>query len=553
MKRFNRGRSEKKVMYCIKCGSALENHARFCTNCGAQIINDYPKKKNRTSKKQIVVLITAIFLAVCFFATYFYVKNIENHNKMSADNFYTYFMAGGSVEGFYDQEGNVYPADYQIQNISQKDYSGTRQSACYVLDNELFFLKNGKVINVENELGWRSGRYNGVSSAKISYNGETIAFVNKSLYVYYEGIQSQNAYIDEGKNYVLSPNGKYIFYVKESDSSLCCAMIGYGQQISRISKQTGIPLAVSDSGKDFFYLGKDLKLYYSNGQEEKCLSDYPLLEKEYDTEYDQVYGRYGDCYFNVSCDEVLYSDNPSGDSQKLYYYKAGNMNRKELGDRSMPLAWIKVKVMEAAIPDDLGDYESLPVVIMGTDSFNGGYFYNHTENALYNWDKNLDQMSKIEEELIANQIYTSEESSRVLYLKDQRIYRFDKESREKECVYDDVLTFSSSKDLNELYIHTVDGKLKYVNFQEYHDTELVQLPNLVYGSYSEQQQAYIALTEKGELYKIAPNTYQLLASKVSTASIDVNGAVIYTIYDNNQNACVYMLMKDDSSKRLYYY
>ncbi len=156
-----------------------------------------------------------------------------------------------------------------------------------------------------------------VSSFVVSYTGEGIAYLtndnddnnHQTLYIY-DVAKDNSVKIDVDvypHQVTLSPNGKYVAYVGNyegrSDNNLYLAGINSGTK--KIDKDGNYPVAVSDNGKNFYYVNtndeRNIKLYRYDGKKSVKIGK-------------QVGGK---IHFNRDLSEIVFND-----KGKSYYYNA---------------------------------------------------------------------------------------------------------------------------------------------------------------------------------------------------------------------------------------
>lgn len=156
-----------------------------------------------------------------------------------------------------------------------------------------------------------------VSSFVVSYTGDGIAYLtndnddsnHQTLYIY-DVARDNSVKIDVDvypHQITLSPNGKYVAYVENyegrSDNNLYLAGINSGTK--KIDKDGNYPVAVSDNGKNFYYVNtndeRNIKLYRYDGKKSVKIGK-------------QVGGK---IHFNRDLSEIVFND-----KGKSYYYNA---------------------------------------------------------------------------------------------------------------------------------------------------------------------------------------------------------------------------------------
>lgn len=569
-------------MYCIKCGNKLDDDALFCSECGYKLdnrkteqsgaIEKNKKVKGKGRKLLIVAVIGLVGLALITIVMLFHLKKKEEERIYTSvhENYYEFFSVeteeGERKEGFYDQQGNVfhitemvYDADGLPNYISTKNfaYSGSGDKVSYAVSQGITLIDEDKkvtdLVKIRNKrnVAMPGSMYFTCSGQKMSFDGNAIAFqARENLYTWTSNVAKDaikhNQYLL--KEYVISPNSRYILYVEEPDNELAdnelyYAIVGVEDSSMKVSENVEIPLAVSDSGKDFYYIGKDGKLYYSDGEQEKCLSDFMIVN----------IANAMPCYFNETCDEIIYSD--GGITR---YYCAGDAESKIIGrglKTCIPYIFEDMAYQNISTMDlELFDYN---IVILGKKTFANSVF--HDGSNKYWLDENANQLKQIGNEGdYLSYLSVSEDYSTLIYMKNNQIYKVDTGDIGFEtCIYDvnDVVSFSISSDFKDLYIHTNTGKILYFNLLKREEVKTVaEISDIYYGAYNEAQDAYFVCTENMELYKITPKKQSLLSTEACLVDIPRIGSVTYTVYgEDYDTADVCMLMEDESSKILYSY
>lgn len=74
------------MIMCKKCGTPNEESTKFCVNCGASLVKQYPRKYDTAKHKnpytniiKMILLFLGIFLA--FFSAVFYSRRKREHNR----------------------------------------------------------------------------------------------------------------------------------------------------------------------------------------------------------------------------------------------------------------------------------------------------------------------------------------------------------------------------------------------------------------------------------------------------------------------------------------
>lgn len=538
-------------MYCENCGAKIDDHANFCENCGAAYQRGKSKKQQTKTKYLILgiaVLCAIIGLVILLFVGIFSASKKKQGGITFLDNYYEEFSiqqtSGEWIKGFYDQKGNVieYRSDDNeyIKNIR---YSGTQESVVYTYENEVYFLQNGSAENIFSIKENAESMEQEEISYKISFNGSTVALQSENiLYLYVDGIEKNMKISDVAAgNYVLSSDGEYVLYVKESQNALYCVKVNDENSQKKISDNVTAPLTVADSGKDFFYLGNDTKLYYSDGKKEKCLSDFSISNVE----------KAEPCYFNQSCNEVVYHD-----GTVTYYYKAGDMEKKIIGrdlNSCHPYCFNEMAVQRDSIAEL--KYYDYNIMIYGKDTFAESLFYDQYEHYWLGADvKELVSLDSLLWPMGSIQI--SEDNQNMIYIQSGMIYQMDMKTMKGTCIYDndDVRSFSVSTDFKELYVYTQAGSVKYVNLKNTEKVqELAQISDVYYAGYNKSHQAYMICTHNKELYKITSKEVKLLSTEACQVNISERGAVTYIIYDEYDAARAEMILDDEIKKVIYTY
>lgn len=558
-------------MYCIKCGNKLDDDALFCTECGYKQQregNQEKKEKLKNKKRKMIIAGVSIFVVFIVVLAAGYLLKQERVYTSVNENWYKFFSdVVSGEERFCDQQGNAFVtaspmkfADgtlkyYPTQNIV---YSGDGGQVAYSKDGIISILNEKGEMKTVADTDYNSYAYRGFSceSQKISFSGNAIAFQDQGKLCTWTNDTDYVAVHNQRpvKEYVISPNGRFILNTEGSDTEsggkeLYYSVTGTGYTIAgmggstKISENAEIPLAVSDSGMDFYYIGKDYKLYYSDGKNEKCLSDFMIINT----------ANAVPCYFNETCEEVVYCDGGI-----MRYYCAGDAESKIIGrDLNSCFPYIFEDMSNQKISTVELEKFDYNIVILGKKTFANCVFYDGSYYNYYWLDKNADKLKQIgNAEGDLQRLSVSEDYSEIIYMKNNQIYKVDtKNIGVEKCIYDveNVVSFSVSSDFKDLYIWTNTGKILYLNLRKNVSSKsakiVAEISDIYYGAYNEAQKAYIVCTKNMELYKITPKKQILLSKQACLVDIPRIGAITYTVYDSNyEMADLYMLMKNGSSE-----
>lgn len=256
------------------------------------------KKKNSFLIKAFVVLVLCLLVVIGIIIFTHNAKTFElpNLNESSI------FVEDGVL---YNGEGQSLKMDGYSQSDKNIDATVTAvlndKGELYVVDEKL------EPIYISDK----------VSSFVVSYTGEGIAYLtndnddnnHQTLYIY-DVAKDNSVKIDVDvypHQVTLSPNGKYVAYVGNyegrSDNNLYLAGINSGTK--KIDKDGNYPVAVSDNGKNFYYVNtndeRNIKLYRYDGKKSVKIGK-------------QVGGK---IHFNRDLSEIVFND-----KGKSYYYNA---------------------------------------------------------------------------------------------------------------------------------------------------------------------------------------------------------------------------------------
>ena len=256
------------------------------------------KKKNSFLIKAFVVLVLCLLVVIGII--------IFTHNAK------TFELPNLNESSIFVEDGVLYNGEGQ--SLKMDGYSQSDKN----IDATVTAVLNDKgelyVVNEKLEPIYISDK---VSSFVVSYTGEGIAYLtndnddnnHQTLYIY-DVAKDNSVKIDVDvypHQVTLSPNGKYVAYVGNyegrSDNNLYLAGINRGTK--KIDKDGNYPVAVSDNGKNFYYVNtndeRNIKLYRYDGKKSVKIGK-------------QVGGK---IHFNRDLSEIVFND-----KGKSYYYNA---------------------------------------------------------------------------------------------------------------------------------------------------------------------------------------------------------------------------------------
>lgn len=256
------------------------------------------KKKNSFLIKAFVVLVLCLLVVIGII--------IFTHNAK------TFELPNLNESSIFVEDGVLYNGEGQ--SLKMDGYSQSDKN----IDATVTAVLNDKgelyVVNEKLEPIYISDK---VSSFVVSYTGEGIAYLtndnddnnHQTLYIY-DVAKDNSVKIDVDvypHQVTLSPNGKYVAYVGNyegrSDNNLYLAGINSGTK--KIDKDGNYPVAVSDNGKNFYYVNtndeRNIKLYRYDGKKSVKIGK-------------QVGGK---IHFNRDLSEIVFND-----KGKSYYYNA---------------------------------------------------------------------------------------------------------------------------------------------------------------------------------------------------------------------------------------
>ena len=310
-------------------------------------------------------------------------------------------------------------------------------------DGELFFIDGSlEPVSIADE----------VTSFEMSYSGDYVAYLindeedydNQTLYLY--DVKKDNSVKIDTNVYpyglVLSPNGKYVSYIKDyegsSDNTLYLA--GIGKEKQKIDKDGSNPIALSDNGKNLYFMNSsddgNIKLYCYNGKENLKIAK-------------NVSDKF---FFNESISEVVFVKNGDG-----YFYT--------------PSMSEPVKICSKSIS---GFYNGNEEVI--EDYVSGRYGIIYTKKSLKDslfmaggqvfWlnKAGTDSVKVCDSDLVAA---IAADGKSLLALKKGALYKFYSfgENMNPKLVCqseDDITHVIASDDLSQIYVVTEEDELYYV-------------------------------------------------------------------------------------------
>lgn len=406
--------------------------------------------------------------------------------------------------------------------------SGNGETTIYITDErELFYIDNKfNEVSIADE----------VYSVWMGLTGENFVYAvddnddyyDTTLYLY--NVKSKKSTkIDTGvyaSSICVSPSGKTVAYLKNyegyTDNTLYLS-VG-GKDSVKVDKDGCFPIAVSDSGKNFFYRNSDDKLYYYNGKDSEKIET-------------NVSGTF---FVNSTVSELLFDKNG-----KTYYYT--------------PKMKEPLKVAGDSI-DDLvqpGGAETRSnwlcytytgqAYVCGVDSFKGGVF--KADGYLY-WlnDKGTDAVKMVNSDYL-DSYQLSEDGKSLLYIRSGELCKISKfnEDMKSTTLYDDeyLTHFVASGDLSKIYLITDEDELYYYKSQK----KIEKISNdFTYEydniAYSESQKK-IFYIEDDDLYSATTSSKSKTVVKPEVESVSsMMDGIVFSTYDDGTTTLYYLEKKD---------
>jgi len=404
-------------MFCSKCGQQCADGIKFCTSCGAELVQATPAKnteevavaqeaapvvapavqeeapkvkkekpvkekkpvdttfiKSLLMKKPVWIGAAAVVLLIvvaCLFLggdekskNFEYSgKTIANVGQFGDDDTYSVMFLDGSMLAL--DEEYVYNMNFSLD----------RKTMCFRNDmDELIVVKDGKIIKT----GIEEGR-----GVVVSDKGDSFSYYTDVEYMSYSDDYGYSRSVEVGvlnlymikdkKNYeiaeevvtgtaVLSPNGQTVAYVADYEGET--DFKGYycvkGKEPKVVGKEKK-PFALADKGAYIYYMDED-RVYVMNskGDAEKLASDI---------------GYYFEIYFNSSRTEALYNS----DGRAYLSIKGGA--KQKLSSASFSDLVMKDSVVVDE-DDFYGDSCELTSIRVGLDTFVGKLLYNYSNDTI---------------------------------------------------------------------------------------------------------------------------------------------------------------------------
>lgn len=529
-------------MFCNQCGSPIEEGAVFCSVCGAkQYIADAPvvqsinnekaikveskKKGNLFANKKLVLAagILAVLAIVLAVAAILLKKDSGAKYDKYAEVIVNYINED-SAAILYTTKGDKLELDELIYDVS---YSADMSVMAYSV-----YEDNIKVLYyVDKELEPHLVEED-VTKFEISYDGSNIVYfqdVNDNwteadLYLY--SIKKDEAEkIDKSVylyNFVLSPNGEYVSYLKNyesySDNDLFVA--GYKKNPEKIDKDGSYALGVMNNGK-MYYKTYNNKLYYYNGK------DSVKIDSDINSSI---------CYFNKDLTELLYSKN-----SKTYYYTTKMSDAEKVYNYS---------IYGIACPDNMVIKKGLNSYIVGKDSLKNTAL--EMVNGLAWFSKTGKEISKITSNY--NNYCISEDMKSMVYVYGERMYKVKTGSEEKPVLFysnEDLEAVVANRDLSKIYA-VVDDELYYIKNEKKSERITNDLNNGRYSVVFSDSLNKVVFIEDDNLCcaDTKEKTKKVLEKEVSYVD-SINGIVVYEIYDEDDYETTYFILDGEKPIELY--
>lgn len=498
-------------MFCGNCGHEIPDDTQFCPDCGANqetkaeatpaatattesaATTAAPAEKKKLPVKLIVgVVAVAAVLCLVFSLLGKSGGKVHKYAKDAMD------IAGTSVVTVTgkvnDLDEDIYTSytsmDGSVLAFTTSDKDNWRKHELFLVGKDLKAKSIAE--EVDQVVMSADGKY--IVYTTVDLDAEN-AYADEELYIY-DVKKGKAERIDDGvyNGYLaVSPNGKYVAYLKEwessSDNELYVA--GLGKKATKLDKDGKFPVCVSDNGKKVFFRTDEGKLYVHNGKESTKLAND---------------GVNGTVFCNSDGTQVLY--NKDG---KTYYYKSGKEAVKVCGD-GVSSVLVKGEVNTQRIGTYCACYPE--------KDFNNAVFY---AGGAYYWLNKGKESVKIVSD--ASDIAFSEDLTSVVYVKKDKLYKIAKINAKmvESVLYEeeDVLGVIASKDLKTVYAAVEDNKILYiksakkaVEITDENDREKYDSTEYFYDSYA----CYDDVTKK--LYYIVDSeVYSATNSKKSAKKV----------------------------------
>ncbi len=492
-------------MICSKCGQECADDLKFCTNCGAELVenaettelvagdvidgtatvveedkittevaivedkketteNGKKKKKEKAAKAEndekksfgkgklalacVAILLLISIPTILMSGDDTYMKRSEDaiQNITVIDE--TYYVL------FADGESMKLDDSY----VGSEVYSMDRSAVCYFNeDDELVIIKDRKVI--------RTG-IDDAQGVRISNKGETVAYFSDSELASYDDnlygrlgsivVGTLNLYyIKDGEKLeiaeeavvnsaVLSPNGETVAYVAEYDAT--DDFKGFysvkGKEPVEVGKEKRV-FAIADKGAYVYYADEDrIYVQKKRKEEEKLASD--------------LYGV--TVFMNADHTEMLFWS----DGKTYATVKAGE--KKKVAGEKLNYVILEDDAATGDISLSTERYGGITVNYAGVDTFKEKLYYSDYNSAIFY------MLKKMETEKIASNIsgyVVSEDGESIVYIYGSDLYKATKFAKGgvKERILNnaDAYKIYADGDLKHIYFLNWEDELCYIN------------------------------------------------------------------------------------------
>lgn len=525
-------------MFCNQCGAPIEEGAAFCNACGAkQDIADasavlpvssenmiqsgkkpFARKKFVWATGILAALVIVVAAGAVLFGKCFHTAGYDKYAEAWVD-----YINEDSTGILYSTKGERLELDGEIYGIS---YSADMSVMAYIVKED----NTTDLYYVDEELEPHFIEED-VYDFMISYDGSHIAYLQDvnaewteaDLYLY--SVKKDKAVkIDKNvypSNIVLSPNGKYISYLKNyesySDNELFVA--GYAKDSEKIDKDGSYALGVMNNGK-MYYRTDNNKLYYFNGKSSVKIDS----------------NMSGTFYFNKDLTELLYTKN-----SKIYYYTPKMTDAEKVYNNG---------IYDIAVPDNMVVETNVGGYIIGKDSLKNTVW--ETYNGLVWFDKTGKEMSKITSG--DNSYCISEDGKSMIYVKEGKLYKTKIGSDDKPVtLYNDeyVDGIVANYDLSKIYVITEDD-LYYIKNEKKSERITNDLNNGRYSVVFSNSLNKVVFIEDDNLCcaDTKESSKKVLEKEVSYVD-SIYGIVVYEIYDEDSYETTYFILDGEKSIELY--
>ena len=449
-------------MFCPMCGVANPDGAKFCLQCGAQIITE-PSIRLKRSKTKFIILGTACFtIIVSILLCVLLIPNkssdtcFSNHRTQAGiltidgTNKYTIFTGKGDA------------IVSELSDIEQVDHN-LDQSVVAVLDDEgtLYLADETKMTEVGSH----------VLSFRLSDNGTGIAYVtrednNIQTLQLYDVKKQSSIKIDENVTeycYCISPNGNSVAYIKDSYSSedFVSYMCINGKDIKEIG-HTKYPKAIADDGKYLYFTeGGNFYVKKKDGQQKLSSDSVESIILNYD--YSQIiYSKNGNGYYSMDGNapqkiwsESIYGMITSDQMAKRYHYY-------EIDSMVYGVAELTNRVYMVSDGIMYLDSKSTGKKIHSS-SYDSFHLSENGEELLISKHGNLYKISKMNQDdyqvdvlakdININVFYAAKDNSYLYFINEENELMFLKEKGVPKKIADDVDKFTITTDVFDQTIY----------------------------------------------------------------------------------------------------